>query len=29
MNVWVCGTPSMNQTFEETFEQLRKEGKVD
>ena len=28
VNVWVCGTPSMNQTFEEAFEKLYEEGKI-
>lgn len=28
INVWVCGTPSMNQTFEIAFKKLHKEGKV-
>ena len=27
-NVWVCGSPSMNQAFEEAFASLQAQGKI-
>jgi hypothetical protein len=27
-NIWVCGTPSMNQTFEMAFADLQRRGKI-
>ena len=28
VNIWVCGTPSMNETFEKAFTELKARGKI-
>ena len=29
LNIWVCGPPAMNQTFDQVFARLQELGKID